>query len=97
MKRVLILYNIIMCMLLSVAAQDTIHIPDVPGIRLGANRLDFPGSRERFDSLLCRLKNSDEHLNILHIGGSIFFGTTEEYLRSPLAGRFLAPEGGEEA
>ena len=34
---------------------------------------------------------------ILHIGGSIFFGTTEEYLRSPLAGRFLAPEGGEEA
>lgn len=70
MKRVLILYNIIMCMLLSVAAQDTIHIPDVPGIRLGANRLDFPGSRERFDSLLCRLKNSDEHLNILHIGGS---------------------------
>ena len=70
MKRALILYNIIMCMLLSTVAQNTVPIPNVPGISLGANRLDYPGSRERFDSLLSRLKNSDEQLNILHIGGS---------------------------
>ena len=70
MKRVLMLLNIIMCMLFMSMAQDTVPIPDVPGIRLGANRLDFPGSRERFDSLFSRLVNSDEHLNILHIGGS---------------------------
>ncbi|MBR5394939.1 MAG: hypothetical protein IK144_07650 [Bacteroidaceae bacterium] len=70
MKRALILYNIIMCMLFTAAAQDTIPISDVSGIRLGTNRLDYPGSRERFDSLLHRLRNSDEPLNILHIGGS---------------------------
>ena len=34
---------------------------------------------------------------ILHIGSEIFFGTTEEYLRSPLARRFLEAEGGEGA
>ena len=32
---------------------------------------------------------------ILHIGSEIFFGTTAEYLESPPAKRFLAPEGGE--
>ena len=47
-----------------------VPIPEVQGIRLGTNRLDFPGSRERFDSLINRLQHSDEHLNILHIGGS---------------------------
>ena len=70
MKRILILYNIIMCVLLLAAAQNPVPIPDVPGIRLGENRLDFPGSHERFDSLLIRLQDSNEHLNILHIGGS---------------------------
>lgn len=64
-----LIYNI-MCMLLSAAAQNPVPIPDVPGIRLGENRLDFPGSHERFDSLLIRLQDSDERLNILHIGGS---------------------------
>lgn len=34
---------------------------------------------------------------ILHIGSEIFFGTTEEYLSSALARRFLDPEGGEGA
>ena len=47
-----------------------VPIPEVQGIRLGTNRLDFPGSRERFDSFINRLQHSDEHLNILHIGGS---------------------------
>lgn len=61
---------LILCLPLSVMAQGTAPIPDVPGIRLGANRLDFPGPRERFDSLMNRLQDSDEHLNILHIGGS---------------------------
>lgn len=61
---------LILCLPLSVMAQGTVPIPDVPGIRLGANRLDFPGPRERFDSLMNRLQDSDEHLNILHIGGS---------------------------
>ena len=55
---------------LAVAGQDTVSIPDVPGIRLGENRLDFPGSRDRFDSLLSHLQEGDKHLNILHIGGS---------------------------
>lgn len=64
------LIYIIMCVSLAVVAQEQVPIPDVSGIRLGTNRLDFPGSRERFDSLLSRLQNSDEHLNILHIGGS---------------------------
>lgn len=70
MKRALILYNILMCMLLMAMAQNTIPIPKVPGIHLGSNRLDFPGSHERFDSLILRLMNSDEKINILHIGGS---------------------------
>ena len=61
---------LILCLPLSVMAQGTVPIPNVPGIRLGANRLDFPGPRERFDSLMNRLQDSDEHLNILHIGGS---------------------------
>lgn len=61
---------LILCLPLSVMAQGTVPIPYVPGIRLGANRLDFPGPRERFDSLMNRLQDSDEHLNILHIGGS---------------------------
>lgn len=69
MKRVLILYYI-MCILPPSMAQNIVPIPDVLGIRLGQNRLDFPGSRERFDSLLCRLRDSEKHLNILHIGGS---------------------------
>ena len=64
------LYLLLLCLPLSVMAQGTVPIPDVPGIRLGANRLDFPGPRERFDSLMNRLQDSDEHLNILHIGGS---------------------------
>ena len=59
-----------MCMPLILAAQKLVPIPDVPGIRLGKNGLNFPGSHEKFDSLLIRLQNSDEHLNILHIGGS---------------------------
>ena len=71
MKRTATLIYIIMCMLPALPAQDSIPIPAVPGIRLGANRLDFPGSRERFDSLICLLRSgSDSHLNILHIGGS---------------------------
>ena len=61
---------IIMCISLLVSAQDTIPIPDIPGIRLEANRLDFPGSCERFDSLLVRLRDGGQKLNILHIGGS---------------------------
>ena len=68
MKR-LLLY-IIMCMSLAAAAQQQVPIPNVPGVKLGTSRLDFPGSRERFDSLLNRLNNSDERLSILHIGGS---------------------------
>ncbi len=51
-------------------AQDTIPIPAVPGIRLGTNRLDFPGSRERFDSLRKCINDGGQKLNILHIGGS---------------------------
>ena len=59
-----------------------VPIPDVPGIRLGENRLDFPGSRERFDSLLCCLHDSNAHLNILHIGGShVQAGTFPHRLR----------------
>ncbi len=61
---------VIMCMSLVAVAQQQVPIPDVPGIKLGKNRLDFPGTHERFDSLVCRLQNTDEHLNILHIGGS---------------------------
>ena len=91
MKRALILYIIIRCMLLSATAQDAVPIPDVPGIRLGENRLDFPGSRERFDSLLCHLRDSDRHLNILHIGGShVQAGIFPHRLREHLnAGRGL--------
>lgn len=59
-----------MCFSVATVAQDTIPIPEATGIKLGTNRLVFPGSRERFDSLICRLQNSEEHLNILHIGGS---------------------------
>ena len=51
-------------------AQDTIPIPVAAGINLGANRLDFPGSRQQFDSLLIRMHDSQQRLNILHIGGS---------------------------
>ena len=59
-----------------------VPIPDVPRIRLGENRLDFPGSRERFDSLLCCLHDSNAHLNILHIGGShVQAGTFPHRLR----------------
>lgn len=59
-----------MCISFGAVAQDVVPIPDVPGIRLGKNGLSFPSSHERFDSLLNRLRNSDEHLNIMHIGGS---------------------------
>lgn len=68
MRRALL--YIIMYMSLAAAAQDAVPVPNIPGIKLGVNRLDFPGSHERFDSLLLRLQKSDEHLNILHIGGS---------------------------
>ena len=51
-------------------AQDTIPIPAAAGVNLGANRLDFPGSRQQFDSLLIRMHDSQQKLNILHIGGS---------------------------
>lgn len=70
MKRVLIIYYIIMYVLFTSMAHNAVPIPQVPGIRLGTNRLDFPGSRERFDSLIFRLMNSNERINILHIGGS---------------------------
>ena len=64
------------------AAQDIIPIPDVSGIRLGSNRLDFPGSRELFDSLINRLQNSEEPMNILHMGGShVQAGTFPNRLR----------------
>ena len=59
-----------MYLCLAAVAQASVPVPDVPGIKLGENRLDFPDSRERFDSLLHRLHGGDEHLNILHIGGS---------------------------
>ena len=68
MRRALL--YIIMYMSLAASAQEAVPVPNIPGIKLGANRLDFPGSHERFDSLLLRLQKSDEHLNILHIGGS---------------------------
>ena len=61
---------IIMCMSLVAVAQQSVSIPEVPGLRLGANRLDFPGSHERFDSLLLRLQTGEAQVNILHIGGS---------------------------
>ncbi|MCH5168925.1 MAG: hypothetical protein J1F27_04725 [Prevotellaceae bacterium] len=70
MKRITATVYIIMCMLFALSAQDSIPIPNVPGIRIGTNRLDIPGSRERFDSLLCCLRDNDTRLNILHIGGS---------------------------
>ncbi|MBR5109192.1 MAG: metal ABC transporter ATP-binding protein [Clostridia bacterium] len=35
--------------------------------------------------------------HILHVGHEMFFGPTAEYLRSAIAGRFLAAEGGEKA
>ena len=69
MRRAL-LYIIIMCLSLTALAQETVSIPKVPGIRLGTSRLDFPGNRERFDSLLSHLNDSTAHLSILHIGGS---------------------------
>ena len=38
-----------------------------------------------------------EASHILHVGTEVFFGTREDYLRSPLARRFLPQEGGETA
>ena len=35
--------------------------------------------------------------HILHVGHEVFFGPTAEYLRSVVARRFLAAEGGEQA
>lgn len=61
---------IIECAFLALSAHDSIPIPQVTGIRLCTNRLDFPGSRTQFDSLLCCLHDSTKKLNILHIGGS---------------------------
>ena len=82
MKRVLILYIIIIYALLTSVAQNAVPVPDVPGIKLSTNRLDFPGSREQFDMLLNRLLYSDESLNILHIGGShVQAGTFPNRLR----------------
>jgi len=63
-------FIIVVCVSVSAVAHESVPIPEVPGIRLGENRLDFPGSCERFDSLLHRLRSDDEPLNILHIGGS---------------------------
>lgn len=59
-----------MYMMPALSAQDSIPVPRIAGIRLGENRLDFPGRRERFDSLLCLLRSDSSRLNILHIGGS---------------------------
>jgi lysophospholipase L1-like esterase len=59
-----------MCASLTSAAQNAVPIPDVPGIKMGTNRLDFPGSREQFDTLLNRLLHSEEPIKILHMGGS---------------------------
>ena len=36
-----------------------------------------------------------EATHILHVGSELFFGTKENYLSSPLAGRFLIREGGD--
>ena len=36
-----------------------------------------------------------EATHILHVGSELFFGTKEAYLSSPLAKRFLIPEGGD--
>ena len=55
---------IIMCMSLLAMAQDTIPIPVAAGINLGANRLDFPGSRQQFDSLLIRMHDSQQKLSM---------------------------------
>ena len=76
-----------MCLPLGAAAQ--VPVPEVPGIRLGENRLDFPGRHERFDSLLSCLRDSNARLNILHIGGShVQAGTFPHRLRENLgAGR----------
>lgn len=68
MRRALL--YIIMCLSVVAEAQNAVPIPEVPGLRLGTNRLDFPGTHEKFDSLLTRLFTGDEPLNILHIGGS---------------------------
>ncbi len=38
-----------------------------------------------------------EASHILHVGQRLFFGTTEEYLKSDAAKRFIHPEGGERA
>ena len=38
-----------------------------------------------------------EASHILHVGGQLFFGTTDAYMRSELAGRFLSPKGGDPA
>ena len=79
---ILMWFPIILIMCMPHVAVAQVPIPDVPGIRLGENRLDFPGSRERFDSLLCCLHDSNAHLNILHIGGShVQAGTFPHRLR----------------
>ena len=70
MKRIATITYIIMYAFLVLSAHDSIPIPQITGIRLGTNRLDFPGSHTQFDSLLCCLHSSDRNLNILHIGGS---------------------------
>ncbi len=36
-----------------------------------------------------------EATHILHVGSELFFGTKEEYMSSPMAGRFLIREGGD--
>lgn len=58
------------CFFIPVSAHCEVRVSNIPDIPTDTNRLDFPGSHERFDSLLNRLYNSDERLNILHIGGS---------------------------
>ena len=77
----------IVCMPFAAVAQ--VPVPEVPSIRLGENRLDFPGQHERFDSLLSCLRDSNARLNILHIGGShVQAGTFPHRLRENLgAGR----------
>ena len=70
MKRFATIIYIIMYMSLALSAWDNIPSPEPAGLHLGENRLDFPGSHAQFDSLLCCLRDSSKHVNILHIGGS---------------------------
>lgn len=67
MRRLLTLY---IYMVAALALHAQVPIPELSGIRLDSNRLDFPASQERFDAFRNRLQDSTVRLNILHIGGS---------------------------